>query len=293
MKKILSLLLAAALPLSAACTMVARAEENPAPSGLVPGLVEMTVFGNHVDKPESVYPQANGQIFNEGYTPENAPVYCNPIVFNYNYSANAGETLGVVSDAPFSAAFIANIIESSPTERYTHLTNAVLFRGTATYLKENNSRSAADPHAIYYNNVWYVYASGGYQLRSEDFVNWEVVPAMNADGTQMTFTAPAWDTARMKAERRRSTLRGTAHTSILRKRRPALGRTWVTLLTAACLSAIMRCTTRRTTPTARRTRRMQRMMLNRSSLPRTMTWTCSLTMIRTACISAGAWARRS
>ena len=115
MKKILSLLLAAALPLSAACTMVARAEENPAPSGLVPGLVEMTVFGNHVDKPESVYPQANGQIFNEGYTPENAPVYCNPIVFNYNYSANAGETLGVVSDAPFSAAFIANIIESSPT----------------------------------------------------------------------------------------------------------------------------------------------------------------------------------
>ena len=191
MKKILSLLLAAALPLSAACTMVARAEENPAPSGLVPGLVEMTVFGNHVDKPESVYPQANGQIFNEGYTPENAPVYCNPIVFNYNYSANAGETLGVVSDAPFSAAFIANIIESSPTERYTHLTNAVLFRGTATYLKENNSRSAADPHAIYYNNVWYVYASGGYQLRSEDFVNWEVVPAMNADGTQMTFTAPS------------------------------------------------------------------------------------------------------
>lgn len=191
MKKILSRLLAAALPLSAACTMVARAEENPAPSGLVPGLVEMTVFGNHVDKPESVYPQANGQIFNEGYTPENAPVYCNPIVFNYNYSANAGETLGVVSDAPFSAAFIANIIESSPTERYTHLTNAVLFRGTATYLKENNSRSAADPHAIYYNNVWYVYASGGYQLRSEDFVNWEVVPAMNADGTQMTFTAPS------------------------------------------------------------------------------------------------------
>lgn len=85
MKKILSLLLAAALPLSAACTMVARAEENPAPSGLVPGLVEMTVFGNHVDKPKSVYPQANGQIFNEGYTPENAPVYCNPIVFNYNH----------------------------------------------------------------------------------------------------------------------------------------------------------------------------------------------------------------
>ena len=71
------------------------------------------------------------------------------------------------------------------------MTNAVLFRGTATYLKENNSRSAADPHAIYYNNVWYVYASGGYQLRSEDFVNWEVVPAMNADGTQMTFTAPS------------------------------------------------------------------------------------------------------
>lgn len=34
MKKILSLLLAAALPLSAACTMVARAEENPAPQRL-------------------------------------------------------------------------------------------------------------------------------------------------------------------------------------------------------------------------------------------------------------------
>lgn len=43
MKKILSLLLAAALPLSAACTMVARAEENPAPSGLVPGLVRVVI----------------------------------------------------------------------------------------------------------------------------------------------------------------------------------------------------------------------------------------------------------
>ena len=117
MKKILSLLLAAALPLSAACTMVARAEENPAPSGLVPGLVEMTVFGNHVDKPESVYPQANGQIFNEGYTPENAPVYCNPIVFNYNYSANAGETLGVVSDAPFSAAEGVQPVRKRPEGR--------------------------------------------------------------------------------------------------------------------------------------------------------------------------------
>ena len=293
MKKILSLLLAAALPLSAACTMVARAEEKPAPSGLVPGLVEMTVFGNHVDKPKSVYPQANGQIFNEGYTPENAPVYCNPIVFNYNYSANAGETLGVVSDAPFSAAFIANIIESSPTERYTHLTNAVLFRGTATYLKENNSRSAADPHAIYYNNVWYVYASGGYQLRSEDFVNWEVVPAMNADGTQMTFTAPSVGYRTDESGKTTFYLAWNSSHIYSSERRPALGRTWVTLLTAACLSAIMRCTTRRTTPTARRTRRMQRMMLNRSSLPRTMTWTCSLTMIRTACISAGAWARRS
>lgn len=36
MKKILSLLLAAALPLSAACTMVARAEENPAPAAWFP-----------------------------------------------------------------------------------------------------------------------------------------------------------------------------------------------------------------------------------------------------------------
>ncbi len=104
----------------------------------------MTVFGNHADKPESVYPQANGQIFNEGYTPENAPVYCTPIAFDYNYPAKAGETLGVVSDVPFSGTFIADIIESSPTERHTHLTNAVLFRGmsfsdNALYNKDDNT----------------------------------------------------------------------------------------------------------------------------------------------------------
>ena len=72
-------------------------EEASEVSGLVPGLVEFTVFGNHVMKPDSRYPYNNGQIFNEGFTPENAPTYCNPLEFDFDYSQTAGNSLGNIS----------------------------------------------------------------------------------------------------------------------------------------------------------------------------------------------------
>lgn len=171
--------------------------ETEVKSGLVPGLVELTVFGNHEYKPASRMPENNGQIFNTGYTPDNAPVYVNPLVFDYNYSQSAGQKLGQVSDDPFGIGkMIADgMTGDDPTsvQSYTHTQNANLFRGTGTYIQENGSRSAADPHGIYYNHTWYVYASGGYQLKSTDFVKWEVVPALQDNGNQMGFTAPSVD----------------------------------------------------------------------------------------------------
>lgn len=164
-------------------------------SGLVPGLVELTAFGNHAKKPASQYPQ--GQKFNAGYTAENAPTYTNPFVFDYNYSQEAGKSLGQVSDDPF---FIGNMIAQGMTgenaasvESFTHTQNHDMFLGTATYIQENGSRSAADPHGIYYNGKWYVYASNFYQLVSEDFVTWQSVKPLTDDGKPLSIMAPSVD----------------------------------------------------------------------------------------------------
>ena len=134
-----------------------------------------------------------------------------------------------------------------------------------------------------------MYASGGYQLRSEDFVNWEVVPAMNADGTQMTFTAPS--VGYRTDESGKTTFYLAWNSSHIYSSETPTG-PWTDLgdFTYRGMSFSDNALYNKEDNTYGPS---QRMMLNRSSLPRTMTWTCSLTMIRTACISAGAWARRS
>ena len=164
-------------------------------SGLVPGLVELTAFGNHAKKPASRYPQ--GQKFNAGYTAENAPTYTNPFVFDYNYSQEAGKTMGVVDTNPF---MIGNMISQGMTgenaanvESFNHTQNHDMFLGTGTYIQENASRSAADPHGIYYNGKWYVYASNFYQLVSEDFVTWESIKPLTTDGKPLSIMAPSVD----------------------------------------------------------------------------------------------------
>ncbi len=175
----------------------AAADETAEVSGLVPGLVEFTVFGNHVMKPDSRYPYNNGQIFNEGYTPENAPTYCNPLEFDYDYNQRAGQSLGVVSDNPFvigpmiAAGMKGDKADS--VESFTHTQNARIFVGTGTYLQENGQRSAADPHGLYYEGKWYVYASNFYQLVTEDFTNWEYVKPFTTDGNPLNLMAPSVD----------------------------------------------------------------------------------------------------
>ena len=102
-----------------------------------------------------------------------AQTYINPLPLDYQMSSS--ENKGVVSENPFMIGqMIGNVaIPNDPLEKITHMRFQDMFRGTASYLTENDTRSSADPAAFYYNDTWYIYGSNGSMWKSADFVNWE------------------------------------------------------------------------------------------------------------------------
>jgi len=160
MKKLLTLVLAAAMVLGLAVTSYADfAQEDLSGQNFL------------VDKAE-------------------AQTYINPLPLDYQRSGASDK--GMIPDNPFSIGqMIGNeAIPNNPVESITHIRFQDLFRGTSTYIAENDTRASADPTGFYYNDTWYIYGTNGSLWVSEDFVNWRFVQLMNQDGEPMRFTAP-------------------------------------------------------------------------------------------------------
>ncbi|MBQ9031565.1 MAG: family 43 glycosylhydrolase [Parasporobacterium sp.] len=119
-----------------------------------------------------------------------AQTYINPLPLDYQRSGASDK--GMIPDNPFSIGqMIGNeAIPNNPVESITHIRFQDLFRGTSTYISENDTRASADPTGVYYNDTWYLYGTNGSLWVSEDFVNWRFVQLVNQDGEPMHFTAP-------------------------------------------------------------------------------------------------------
>ena len=119
-----------------------------------------------------------------------AQTYINPLPLDYQMSTSQNK--GVVSENPFEVGqMIGNMaIPNDPLESITHTRFQDMFRGTATYLTENDTRNSADPAGFYYNDTWYLYGTNGSLWVSEDFVDWRFVQLMDSEGNEMNFTAP-------------------------------------------------------------------------------------------------------
>ncbi|MCD8155135.1 MAG: family 43 glycosylhydrolase [Clostridiales bacterium] len=121
---------------------------------------------------------------------DEALTYINPLTLDYQISQSTDK--GVVSENPFEIGqMIGNdIIPNDEVESITHSRFQDMFRGTATYLTENDTRASADPAVLYYNDTWYLYGTNSSLWVSEDFVNWRFVDLQTTDGEDMSFTAP-------------------------------------------------------------------------------------------------------
>ncbi|MDD6160099.1 MAG: family 43 glycosylhydrolase [Oscillospiraceae bacterium] len=148
------------------------------------GLVEFTAFGNSVAKPE----QASGQQFL--VNKEDAKTYINPLPLDYQRSS--ANDKGEISENPFMIGqLIGNVfIPMDPVEQITHIRFQDMFRGTSTYIAENDTRASADPSGFYYNDMWYLYGTNGSLWYSKDFVDWTFVQLKDTEGNDMSFTAP-------------------------------------------------------------------------------------------------------
>ncbi len=160
MKKVLTVALAASMALGLACT--AYAGETTEETG--------------------------GQIFL--VDEESAQTYVNPLCLDYQRSIASDK--GVIPENPFMVGqMIGNdIIPNDPVQSITHARFQDMFRGTSTYIAENDTRASADPTGFYYNDTWYLYGTNGSLWVSTDFVDWEFVQLQTVDGEDMTFTAP-------------------------------------------------------------------------------------------------------
>lgn len=139
----------------------------------------------------SVYAQeedATGQEFlvEQG----DAATYINPLPLDYARSSSEGK--GQISDNPFMIGqMIGNeAIPNDPVEQITHAHFQDMFRGTSTYISENDTRASADPSAFYYNDTWYLYGTNGSLWVSDDFVNWRFIQLQDDKGEDLKFTAP-------------------------------------------------------------------------------------------------------
>ena len=119
-----------------------------------------------------------------------AKTYINPLPLDYQMSSS--ENKGVVAENPFEIGqMIGNMgIPNDPVEKITHARFQDMFRGTASYLTENDSRNSADPAGFYYKDTWYLYGTNGSLWVSKDFADWRFVQLKTTEGEDMGFTAP-------------------------------------------------------------------------------------------------------
>lgn len=116
-----------------------------------------------------------------------AKTYINPLNVDYPL-ALAGEK-GIVPENPFATGQMIGglFIPGDPVESITHARFQDLFRGTGTYLLENDYRDTSEPSALYYNDTWYLYCSNSAMYVSEDFVNWRSVALKTDTGEDLRF----------------------------------------------------------------------------------------------------------
>ena len=119
-----------------------------------------------------------------------AKTYINPLPLDYQRSG--ANDKGVIPENPFMVGqMIGNMaIPNDPVEKITHARFQDMFRGTSTYIAENDTRASADPSAFYYNDTWYLYGTNGSLWVSKDFVDWRFVQLKDSEGKDMNFTAP-------------------------------------------------------------------------------------------------------
>lgn len=133
-------------------------------------------------------PAEAGQIFLVDQA--EAKTYINPLPLDYVRST--ANDKGVIPDNPFFVGqMIGNdIIPNDPVESITHARFQDMFRGTSTYIAENDTRASADPSGFYYNDQWYLYGTNGSLWVSTDFTDWRFVQLQDQNGENMRFTAP-------------------------------------------------------------------------------------------------------
>ena len=84
--------------------------------------------------------------------------------------------------APDTSRPFGNMVARGLPPTHQHL--AVLFGARANLQAENDTRSSADPVGLYYEGMWYLYATGSACWSSPDFVHW------TAHETGARYTAP-------------------------------------------------------------------------------------------------------
>lgn len=116
-----------------------------------------------------------------------AATYINPLSLDYPLAVASDK--GIIPENPFETGeMIANqFIPNDPIESVTHMRFQTLFRGTGTYLLENDYRDTSEPSVLYYNGLWYMFSSNSALYRGKDFSNWEFVTVKSVDGENLRF----------------------------------------------------------------------------------------------------------
>ena len=123
----------------------------------------------------------------EAEAPQVQDTYINPL--QVDYPMMHGGEKGVLPEDPFGVGnMIANIfIPGDPVEQITHIRFQTLFRGTGTYVQENDYRDTSEPSALYYHDTWYLYCSNSALFVSDNFTDWRSVQLKSDTGEDLGF----------------------------------------------------------------------------------------------------------